>query len=225
MPQQAVIFDMDGVLVHSYQAHFESWRRLYRELGIEYGEAAFAADFGRTSRDILFRTLPGDLSDDRVRQLDGRKEALYREIIRRDFPAMDGAEELIGALAEDGFRLAVGSSGPPENVALAIEKLRGGERIAVSVTGLDVTRGKPDPQVFQIAAERLGVPAARCAVVEDAVHGVQAAKRAGMAAIALVGTSSRAELADADLIVDRLHELTPANIRELIGRSAASQNP
>lgn len=220
MPQQAVIFDMDGVLVDSYQAHFESWRQLYGELGIDYGEAAFAADFGRTSADILRRTLADDLAGERVRELDDRKEALYREIIRRDFPAMDGAEDLLAALSAAGFRLAVGSSGPPENVALAVEKLRGGKLIEVQVTGLDVVRGKPDPQVFQIAADRLGIPAGRCAVVEDAVHGVAAAKRAGMAAIALVGTAKRDQLAGADLVVDSLRELTPASVRERIDRLA-----
>ena len=217
MTQLAVIFDVDGVLVDSYQAHFESWRQLYRELGIKYGETTFAADFGRTSRDILIRTLPGQLSDERIRELDDRKESLYREIIGRDFPAMDGAEDLIDSLVADGFLLAVGSSGPPENVALALEKLRSGQRIAVAVTGSDVIRGKPDPQVFQLAAERLGIPASRCAVVEDAVHGVEAAKRAGMTAIALTGTATRAELAAADLIVDSLRELDSAIVRELIG--------
>ena len=220
MPQLAVVFDVDGVLVDSYQAHFESWRQLYGELGIEYSEAAFAADFGRTSRDILLRTLHSEISNERIRALDERKEALFRAIIRRDFPAMDGAEELIGALAADGFALAVGSSGPPENIALAIEKLRGGEHIQVTVTGMDVTRGKPDPQVFQLAAERLGVSTNQCAVVEDAVHGIEAAKRAGMAAIALVGTATRADLDGADLVVDSLRELGPAIVRELIIRTA-----
>jgi beta-phosphoglucomutase len=218
MPQPAVIFDMDGVLVDSYQAHFESWRLLYGELGIDYGEAAFAADFGRTSRDILRRTLGDELIENRVGEFDQRKEALYREIIRRDFPAMEGAEELVARLAADRFLLAVGSSGPPENVALVMEKLRGSEHISVTVTGQDVTRGKPDPQVFQIAAERLGVPANSCAVVEDAIHGVEAAQRAGMAAIALTGTLARDELAVADLVVDRLQELTPSTVRDLIAR-------
>jgi beta-phosphoglucomutase len=216
MPQLAVIFDMDGVLVDSYHAHFESWRRLYGELGITYTEAAFAADFGRTSRDILRRTLGDALTDNHVRELDDRKEALYRDILRANFPAMDGATELINALAADGFRLAVGSSGPPENVALVLERLQGGEKIDVVVTGADVTRGKPDPQVFQIAAERLGVPPSACAVVEDAVHGVEAARRAEMAAIALTGTAHRDQLTAAELVVESLRELTPGSIRELI---------
>ena len=81
------------------------------------------------------------------------------------------------------------------------------------MTGADVTRGKPDPQVFLIAAERLGVPVARCAVVEDAVHGITAAQRAGMAAIALTGTLQRDELAAADAVVDSLRQLSPERIR------------
>jgi len=216
MPDYGVIFDLDGVLVDSYRAHFASWRALYGELGIEYNEEAFAADFGRTSRDILCRTLGGQLSQERIRGLDERKEAFFRDILRQEFPAMDGAVELIDALSAAGFLLAVGSSGPPENIGLALERLGRAERFAAVVTGQDVTRGKPDPQVFQIAAERLGLPAAACAVVEDAVHGVEAARRAGMSSIALTGTTTRDQLAHADLVVDRLRELTPGIVRRLI---------
>jgi beta-phosphoglucomutase len=222
-PIYAVIFDLDGVLVDSYRAHFESWRRLYGELGIDYSESAFAADFGRTSRDILRRTLGEPLSDDRIRQLDERKESLFRDIIRQAFPAMDGAVELIDALTGDGFLLAVGSSGPPENIALSLEKLGRVEKFAAVVTGMDVTRGKPDPQVFQLAAERLGVPPSSCAVVEDAVHGIEAARRAGMASIALSGTTTRDRLSHADLVVDSLRQLSPASIRELIDKQATAR--
>jgi beta-phosphoglucomutase len=218
MSKLAVIFDVDGVLVDSYRAHFASWRQLYGELGIEYSEQAFAADFGRTSRDILCRTLGPDTADERIRALDQRKEALFRDLLRADFPAMDGAIELIDALAADGFLIALGSSAPPENLALSLEKLGCAEKVSAIVTGADVKRGKPDPQVFQLAAQRLGLPPASCAVIEDAVHGIEAARRAGMASIALTGTAMRQQLADADLAVDGLRELSPAVIRTLIGR-------
>src|SRR5262245_48547622 len=99
-----VIFDMDGVLVDSYRAHEESWTRLYKVLGVEYSTAAFAADFGRTSRDILRRTLGDGLSDEQIRELDGRKESHFRDILRQRFPAMDGAQELIHALTADGIQ-------------------------------------------------------------------------------------------------------------------------
>ena len=217
MPDVAAIFDMDGVLIDSYRPHFDSWRQMYHELGSEYDEEAFAADFGRTSGDILRRTFGPDLSDERIAAMDQRKELLYREIIRRDFPAMDGASELLQSLAADGFRMAVGSSGPPENIALSLELIPGGELISAVVTRADVTRGKPDPQVFQIAADRLGVLPDRCVVFEDALHGIQAANRAGMKSVALTGTLPRDAFDTADLVVDSLRDVTPQRLRDLIG--------
>jgi beta-phosphoglucomutase len=216
MPANAVIFDVDGVLIDSYEAHFTSWRALYGEVGRSYDEQAFAADFGRTSRDILRRTLGKELTDERIAELDLRKEALFRDIVRERFTAMDGAVELIDALAADGFGLAVGSSGPPENIALVMEKLGRARKFSAAITGADVTRGKPDPQVFLLAAEKLGIAPASCAVVEDAVHGIEAAGRAGMASIGLTGTNTAKALAAADLVVESLRELTPERIRKLI---------
>ena len=129
---------------------------------------------------------------------------------------MPGAVELIDVLHEAGFALGVGSSGPPENIALTLEMLGRAENFAAVVTGIDVTRGKPDPQVFLLAAERLGLAPQACAVVEDAPQGIEAANRAGMASIALTGTATREALSHADLVVDRLDELTPQRIGELI---------
>lgn len=81
------------------------------------------------------------------------------------------------------------------------------------VTGADLRKGKPDPEAFLLAAERLGVPPARCIVVEDAVVGVEAARAAGMRCVAVVGTSSREELRQADLVVDSLEELGAADFQ------------
>jgi beta-phosphoglucomutase len=217
MSALAVIFDMDGVLIDSYDAHFAGWKAMYRELGLDYGEKDFAADFGRTSRDILFRRFGDQLTDARLHELDERKEALFRDSLRKQFTAMDGSLELIDALATAGFRIGVGSSAPPENIDLCLEKLGRRKTIAAIVTGKDVTRGKPDPQVFQLAARRLEVEPASCAVVEDAVHGIEAANRAGMKSVALVGTATREQLSEADLIVDSLRELSPQSLRALIG--------
>src|SRR5262249_33789714 len=99
MQQLGVIFDMDGVLVDSYHAHFVSWSGLYGELGVDSSEAEFAADFGRTSRDILRRQFGEGFPLEEIRELDDRKEALFREELSENFPAMDGAVELIDGLA------------------------------------------------------------------------------------------------------------------------------
>ena len=186
------------------------------EQGFEFTEAQFRATFGRTTRDII-RQLCGDqFPDQRVQAFDERKEALYRESVRHNFPAVDGAVELIDALAATGFAMAVGSSGPTENVTLTLDCLGRADSFAARVTGSDVTRGKPDPQVYLMAAERLGVDPQHCAVVEDAPAGVEAANRAHMLSIALTGTATRAQLAHADLIVDSLRELTPSTITQLL---------
>jgi beta-phosphoglucomutase len=216
MPKPAVIFDMDGVLADTYQPHFASWQRLYNSLGIKYEESDFAADFGRTSVDILGRTLGNDLTAERIRELDRHKEAYFRDIARESSVVADGAVELIDSLISDGFLIAVGSSGPPENIELLLHQLARAECFGAVVTGADVTRGKPDPQVFQLAAEQLRVPPAMCVVIEDAVHGIEAAHRAGMKSVGVVGTSTRADLSKANVVVESLRELTPPRLRGLI---------
>ena len=217
MADRGVIFDMDGVLVDSYRAHFESWRRLARAHGLSITQQQFAATFGRTSREII-ETM-WKVGEQETAAWDAEKEALYREIILADFPEMDGAGDLLAALAEAGFKLAVGSSGPPENVEAVMKRLPNAEMIDATVNGMEVTHGKPHPEVFLAAAAKLGIEPRRCAVVEDAVSGVEAARRAGMAAVTITGTASREELAKrAHLVVDGLRELTPPRIAELIDR-------
>lgn len=215
MPRNAIIFDVDGVLVDSYQAHFKSWREMLAEKGVSFTEEEFRSTFGRTSHDIIAALYGEDLTDDQIRTWDDRKEALYRDIIREEFPATDGAAELLDELAAAGFKLAVGSSGPPENIDLTLECLERAHLFSAVVTRVDVTRGKPDPQVFQIAGERLGSPPEACVVVEDAPAGIEAANRAQMASVALTGTATREQLRAALLTVDSLRELSPDRLREL----------
>lgn len=214
----AVIFDVDGVLIDSYQAHFESWRALCREHGFDITEKEFADTFGRRSSDIIAMLFDGQFTDAQIAAMDDRKEALFREIVAEKFPAMDGAVELIDDLAAAGFKLALGSSGPPENVMLVLRKLDRVMSVGAVVTGQDVTRGKPDPQVFVTAAQRLAVDPSHCVVVEDAVPGVEAAKRAGMKAVALTGTATREQLSQADLVVDSLRELGADQMASLLSK-------
>ena len=215
-----VIFDMDGVLVDSYRAHFASWNVMLAEHGRAVTEAEFVTTFGRTSREIIAALWPdGRLSDGQIAALDARKEEAFREILAREFPAMPGAAGLLRSLDVDGFALAIGSSGPPENVELVLDRLGLRRLFRAVVTGMDVTRGKPDPQVFLLAAQRLGIPAARCVVVEDAPPGIAAARAAGMASVGLASTGrTREMLAAADLVVDSLGELSPEDFRQLIGQ-------
>jgi len=211
-----VIFDMDGVLVDSADAHWRSWRQLAEELGAsDISRAAFQASFGRRSAEIVRGwfavTDAGELS-----RLDARKEELYRTIIRECVPAMPGAVKLIEALHAAGALLAVGSSGPRENVVLICEAMGVSRYFSVMVTGEEVHRGKPDPEVFLAAAHRLGLAPEHCVVVEDAPAGVEAARRAGMRAVGLSGLQPAEALSAADLVVDRLDRLSAETIFELV---------
>jgi len=213
-----VIFDMDGVLVDTYGAHFESWRAVAAEQGLSVTEAEFAPTFGRTSREIIAALWPQRrYNDDEIAALDDRKEAAFRRIIRSSFPAMPGAGELLHDLSAAGFALAVGSSGPPENIDLVLERLGARRLFRAIVTGRDVTRGKPDPQVFLIASQRLGVVPRRCAVIEDAPAGVAAANAAGMTSVGLKSTGrTRESLSAAEMVVDSLGELSAKILRSRI---------
>ena len=212
----SVIFDVDGVLVDSYTAHFHSWLALAEERGCHrMTEDEFRATFGRTTRETIAELWPkATLAPEEIVELDDRKEVLFRDMMRADFQPVAGAVSLIAALREAGFGLAAGSSGPPENVFLVLDRLQCRDLFDVVVTGVDVTRGKPDPEVFRTCAERLGDASTHCAVIEDAVVGIEAANRAGMFSIALV-TEGRdtTKFHHADRVVRDLRELSPEAIR------------
>jgi beta-phosphoglucomutase len=217
MNRRAVIFDMDGVLIDSYHAHLAAWQRLGEKLGRPITEEAFVPTFGRRNREI-FHHLWGDaFTDDDIQRWGDWKEVEYRRIVTEHFSGMDGAGELLDALAAAGFALAVGSSGPPENVEVVLRGLGRARLFDAVVSGREVTRGKPDPEVFLKAAEKLGIEPRRCAVVEDSLAGLEAARRAGMTPIGLTGTFPREHLAEkAALVVDSLRELSPERIAGLI---------
>ncbi len=210
-----VIFDMDGVLIDSYHAHFLSWKRMLRNHGMDMTEKHFAATFGQTNPDILARLYPSVKPEDYAGLAEEKEEA-FRRIIGNDFPEMDGAAPLITALHEAGAILAIGSSGPPENLQTVLSLLGGAEHFAAITNGSEIAHGKPHPEVFLKAARKIGLTPERCIVVEDAPAGVKAAKAAGCAVIALTGTVPREHLGEADLVVDSLRELTPEIFKKLI---------
>jgi len=149
--------------------------------------------------------------------MEAEKERLYQEIITEDFPSMAGMAELLVALHKAEFSLAVGSSGPIENLRIVLEKLDAEKLFTAQVTARDVTLGKPHPEVFLTAAKRMNIPPSQCCVVEDAPAGIEAARAAGMAVVGLASTGRTVELLEsADLVVKEVDELSPEIFQRLI---------
>ncbi len=206
---------MDGVLVDSAESHLESWRRLAAENGSAVSDSQFRATFGRQNRDIV-PLLFGPVSASRLKQLADRKEEIYRDLVGANPPIVEGAVRLIHELHRAGIALAVGSSGPRENIDLILQAMGVANFVLVVVSAGDVTRGKPDPQVFQLAIGRLGLRPDQCVVIEDAPVGVQAARAAGARTVALLLHHPPEAFDGVDLIVPRLADLTTARLRMLV---------
>ena len=189
MKSYGVIFDMDGVLVNSYQAHYEAWLKLAAAHGLEFTERQFVETFGQINRKIIPRYWGHKVKDlDEVDRWGVEKEQYYRDILEENFPEIAGANDLIASLHKAGIRLAIGSSGPKENVQAGLKGLSNRHLFLAAVHGGEVAHGKPDPEVFILAAQRIGLHPKQCLVVEDALVGLQAARNAGMVAVAITGT-------------------------------------
>jgi beta-phosphoglucomutase len=211
-----VIFDLDGVLVDSGWAHKQAWRDLARKEGFEISDEFFYTTFGMQNYQII-PMLTGGASEEQVDRMSEWKEQRYREIIAERLLPLEGAEALLDELSSAGFVLAVGSSAPRVNLNLIVERLGMQRYFRAYVTSEDVSRSKPAPDTFLKAAEKLSLPPCRCAVVEDAVPGVEAAKAAGMSVVAVTSTRRREDLRQADVIVDSLAELRGLDFVKLLG--------
>jgi len=214
---EAVIWDLDGVIIDSAEEHRRAWQRLAREEGIPMTDEDFWATFGKRNDDI-FAIIWGDLPPEKVKQLADRKEAYFREYIRETAAPLPGAMELMRGLFEAGYAQALASSTPIENIDLISEVLGLKRYLTVLVSGETVARGKPAPDIFLKAASELGFPPDRCLVIEDAVAGVQAAHAAGMHCIAVAGNRDLPGLRQAELMVRSLTEVDVERIRELPGQ-------
>lgn len=211
----AAIFDWDGVIIDSSRQHEESWDRLATEIDKPLPEGHFKAGFGRKNEFIIPNILHWEDDPAEVRRLSLRKEALYRDIIRENgLDPLPGVRTWLTRLANAAVPCAIGSSTHRQNIEVSLDVLglRGFFREIVSAE--DVSHGKPDPEVFLKAAEKLGAEPARSVVFEDAHVGIEAAHRAGMRVIAVATTNRLADLGKADLAVSRLDELDVAKIAQ-----------
>ena len=203
---------MDGVLADTGPIHFESWVMLANQIGQKFTKKFFDQNFGRQSIPTIRELVGMKIDQQTVEQWAGKKEEYYRELVKDKIEPLPGVIRLIKELKERKFKLAVGSSGPLENVELILSSLRITAYFDAVISAADVKNGKPAPDVFLIAAKKVGISPENCVVIEDAPVGIEAAKKAGMTCIALRTTHCNVDLLEADLIVPDLSLITVNDI-------------
>lgn len=218
MADWGAIFDMDGVVVDTVGMHFRAWARMFAEHGRPITMEDYKAKVDGIPRRDGARAILPHLSDAELERACEIKQGYFLEFLDREkVPAYPGTVALVKAIRASDRKAALISSS--KNLPRIVAAAGVADLWDAIVSGTEVTKGKPDPQVFLMAAERIGMPTGRCVVVEDATLGVEAAVRAGMRCIGIDRHRDPGRLAKADRIVTDLSELNLADVEALFRRA------
>jgi HAD superfamily hydrolase (TIGR01509 family) len=211
-----VIFDWDGVVIDSSSQHERSWELLAAERELALPEGHFRAGFGKKNEVIIPSLGWGD-DPLQVAALASRKEELYRSLVAEEgVIILPGTLQLLHSLKDKGVSRAIGSSTPRDNLEAIFAATGLGQFFDLVICGSDVSHGKPNPEVFLLGAEGLGLTPERCIVIEDAFAGIEAARRAGMKVVGVATTNPIQELTMCDLAVSTLLEVDPDKLQSLL---------
>jgi HAD superfamily hydrolase (TIGR01509 family) len=211
----ALLFDLDGTLIDSMPHHNTAWEEWHRRRALPFdGERFFAATAGRANAEIMRELVPGASVENYLAMAD-EKEALYREIATHGLRMIPGFEALRAQARARGLQLAICTASTPENMALAFDRFGLDEQVDTIVSPADGMRGKPHPDIFLEAARRLGVAPAGCLVFEDAPLGIEAARRAGMRAVALTTSLPAGDFEPFDNVLAIVPDLTRVDMAAL----------
>lgn len=218
LSSRAFIFDMDGTLVDNMHVHTEAWARLLGENGVEMDRHKFlVATAGKTNREIL-PTIFGDISDERVTELADRKEELYREAYLPVRKPVDGLVDFLSEAKRLGIKMAVATASANPNMEFILDGLDLRRFFDAITTANDVKKGKPDPAMFLVSAEKLVVEPQNCIVFEDAIGGFVAAHRAGMRSIGITTVNSAEDILKCDSVVEAHSDFTKMQPQDLVER-------
>lgn len=207
------IFDWDGVVIDSSAHHERAWEIVSERESLPLPEDHFARTFGKRNQDSIPSILKWTDDPDEVARLSFEKEEAYREQIRKEgIEFLPGVHKWLERLDRAGIPRAIGTSAPLANVKVAFEISGESDTFEHIISAEDVRRGKPDPEVFLLAAQRLNRAPGHCVVFEDAPMGIEAAIAGNMKTVAVTGTHSRSAFPAVNAIVDQLDEL---NVEEL----------
>jgi beta-phosphoglucomutase family hydrolase len=216
MVKRAFIFDMDGTIVDHRAFHTKSWVTFFQRRGKDIdADEFFRTTAGRQGKEIIRSHMGADLPDDEVAVLNQEKEAVYRELYEPHRKTLAGFDDLVDEAKLHGVALAVATAAPNANIAFTLDGLDLRRHFDAVVGAADVPRGKPNPDVFLKAAERVGALPADCIVFEDAPLGVEAARRAGMRCVVLTTTLPADAFAGFDNVIKIARDFSELTVDDL----------
>lgn len=198
---------MDGVLVDNAEMHKQSFSAFAKKHGVKMEPDDLKPYFGMGNSEIMPLIFGKELSAEEIKQLSEEKEALYRKMYASTIKAPDGLVKLLRELKKQGIKTAVGTSGIRVNLDFVLDSLNIREYFDVLVDGEMISRAKPDPEVYLLAASELGIPSNECVVIEDSFAGIKAARSAGMKVVAVTTSFPKELHKDYDIIIDSFTEL------------------
>ena len=214
LPDFGVIFDSDGVIVDSEPFSLAAFREAMQDQGIFLSDEDIMANCGLTDTDIVkyvLQKLGKKVDEDLFHK---RKQQLYQEkVLAGDLKPCAGAALLLNALSASNIPYALASSGSKDKIRFNLTRVGLWDRFPVIISGEDLPRSKPHPDIFLESARRLLLPAERCVVIEDSLNGIKAAHHARMKCVAVIGTFPPSELSQADFIVESLKQITVKTLR------------
>ncbi|KQQ40363.1 beta-phosphoglucomutase [Duganella sp. Leaf126] len=218
---RAFIFDMDGTIVDNMAYHTQSWLAFFAKRGQQLEPDAFFRDTaGRQGHEIMRSYLGQQLTAEQAAALDEEKESLYRQLYAPHLAPTAGFEAFIARAKAAGVRLAVATAAPPANIDFTLDGLDLRRQFDAIAGAADVARGKPNPDVFLLAAERAGSAPADSIVFEDAPLGVEAARRAGMRAVVLTTTLPASAFAEFDNVIAIARDFSELDVEALFASAS-----
>jgi beta-phosphoglucomutase family hydrolase len=205
--KKTFLWDMDGVITDSGSFHLAAWQETFEKRGFKFSKDNFTKFFGTRNDFIIRSVLGGGLPQKDVVTIAEEKEEHFRHKIRGNIKPLPGVMKLLDTIKKGNFKLALASSAPKENIDLVNSELNLERYFDYIISGRDVAESKPSPQIYLLAAEKLGAEPKDCVVIEDSPFGVKAAKAAGMKCLAVTNTHSAEELHEADRVADSLENI------------------
>jgi beta-phosphoglucomutase family hydrolase len=185
---EAIIFDHDGVIVNTEPLHVEVWKEFFKQKGeVVTDEDLEDKALGKTEIDVI-KTFIKDKTEAKYEELLKERRKLFHQFFEKNFTEIPGVKDFINSLKETKLKVGAASSSPKDRVEYSLDRLDVRDIFQTVVTAERVKKGKPDPEIYLLAAEELGVDPTNCLVFEDSGSGVKSAKAAGMKVI-LVKTS------------------------------------